>query len=68
MTKIAFSEINIELHQFALDLIAAYPDAIPPELAQRWTDSYLYTRSYTISGGANEVLRNVVAKRTLGLA
>ena len=67
LTKIVFSEINIELHQFALDLVSEFPALVPPMLAERWNDSYMYTRSYTISGGANEVLRNVIAKRVLEL-
>jgi len=32
-----------------------------------WQDAFLYARAYTIAGGANEVLRNVVAERALGL-
>jgi alkylation response protein AidB-like acyl-CoA dehydrogenase len=32
-----------------------------------WQDAYLYARAYTIAGGANEVLRNLVAERALGL-
>jgi hypothetical protein len=38
---------------------------VPDAWAHRWSDNYLYTRAYTISGGANEVMRNVVAKRGL---
>ena len=32
-----------------------------------WQDAFLYARAYTIAGGANEVLRNVIAERALGL-
>jgi alkylation response protein AidB-like acyl-CoA dehydrogenase len=32
-----------------------------------WQDAYLYARAFTIAGGANEVLKNVVAERALGL-
>jgi alkylation response protein AidB-like acyl-CoA dehydrogenase len=32
-----------------------------------WQDAYLYARAYTIAGGANEVLKTVVAERALGL-
>jgi hypothetical protein len=65
--KIIFSELNIEVHQLAMDVVAQHPLGIPPGWPSRWADSYLYSRAYTISGGANEVLRNVVAKRALGM-
>jgi alkylation response protein AidB-like acyl-CoA dehydrogenase len=68
VVKIAFSEVNVELHQLALDVLALDPPGCPPGWAARWTDNYLYTRSYTISGGANEIMRNVVAKRVLELS
>jgi alkylation response protein AidB-like acyl-CoA dehydrogenase len=32
-----------------------------------WQDAFLYARAYTIAGGTNEVLRNIVAERSLGL-
>jgi alkylation response protein AidB-like acyl-CoA dehydrogenase len=65
--KVTFSELNIAVHQLAMEVAAAYPDRVPDGWAERWADNYLYTRAYTVSGGANEVLRNVVAKRALGI-
>jgi alkylation response protein AidB-like acyl-CoA dehydrogenase len=67
ISKIAYADLNIRVHQFALDLACAHPDAVPESWAHRWSDNYLYTRAYTISGGSNEILRNVVATRGLGL-
>ena len=32
-----------------------------------WQDAFLYARAFTIAGGTNEVLRNVIAERALGL-
>jgi hypothetical protein len=32
-----------------------------------WQDAHLYSRAYTIAGGANEVLRTQIAERGLGL-
>jgi alkylation response protein AidB-like acyl-CoA dehydrogenase len=65
--KILFSEINIALSQLGVDLAAAFPDEVPAGWARRWSDVYRYARGYTISGGANEILRNVIARRGLGL-
>lgn len=67
MTKIAFSELNIDVHQLALDFTASYRRPVPAGWRHRWLDSYWNTRGYTISGGSNEVLRNVIARRVLGL-
>ena len=65
--KIAYADLNIRVHQLAMDVSCAHPGAVPDAWAHRWSDSYLYTRAYTISGGSNEILRNVVAKRGLRL-
>jgi len=32
-----------------------------------WQDAFLYARAYTIAGGANEVLRTLIAERGLGM-
>jgi hypothetical protein len=66
LAKVAFSELNIEVHQFALDILAQGID-VSESWSERWSDNYWNARAYTISGGSNEVLRNVVAKRMLGL-
>jgi alkylation response protein AidB-like acyl-CoA dehydrogenase len=33
----------------------------------RWQDSFLYARAWTIAGGTNEIMRNMIAERGLGL-
>jgi alkylation response protein AidB-like acyl-CoA dehydrogenase len=63
--KVAYAELNIRVQQLALEVSACHAGAVPDAWAHRWSDNYLYTRAYTISGGANEVMRNVVAKRGL---
>jgi alkylation response protein AidB-like acyl-CoA dehydrogenase len=69
--KIFFSELNLDLAECGMALQGT--DGIlvegDPEVAAGgwWQDAFLYARAYTIAGGANEVLRNVVAERALGL-
>src|SRR5215203_4470524 len=71
LSKIFFSEISHDLAVAGMGLqgtdgllTAEDPAAVA---GGWWQDAYLYARAYTIAGGANEVLRNVVAERALGL-
>jgi alkylation response protein AidB-like acyl-CoA dehydrogenase len=71
MTKIWFSELNLAQCELALELLgprsaivegdpSAYDDG-------RWQDAFLYARAWTIAGGSNEIMRNLIAERGLGL-
>jgi alkylation response protein AidB-like acyl-CoA dehydrogenase len=69
--KIFFSELNHDLAAFGVRLQGADgllteddPDAVA---GGWWQDAHLYSRAYTIAGGANEILRTQVAERGLGL-
>lgn len=71
VSKILFSEINLALHEFGFELQGQ--DGIRVEGDAEvwddgwWQDGFLYARAFTIAGGTNEVLRNVIAERALGL-
>ena len=71
LSKIWWSELNLEVAETALDLLAARSMAIEgDELSYedgRWQDAFLYARAYTIAGGSNEIMRNMIAERGLGL-
>jgi alkylation response protein AidB-like acyl-CoA dehydrogenase len=63
VNKVFWSELDIDLHETALDLLG--PEA---ELADSpWTDGYLFSLSGPIYAGTNEIQRNIVAERILGL-
>ena len=62
INKIFWSELDVALHETALDLLG--PDA---ELAGGWQDGYLFSLSGPIYAGTNEIQRNIVAERLLGL-
>ncbi|MER6081768.1 acyl-CoA dehydrogenase family protein [Streptomyces sp. NPDC001833] len=69
--KIFFSELNHDLADFGLRLqgtdgllTGGDPAAVA---AGWWQDAHLYSRAYTIAGGANEVLRTQIAERGLGM-
>jgi alkylation response protein AidB-like acyl-CoA dehydrogenase len=71
LAKVFYSEVNLALAELGVALQGigglavegdgqAYADGW-------WQDAFLYARAYTIAGGANEVLKTVVAERALGL-
>ena len=62
INKVFWSQWDIAAHETALDLQGA--DA---ELADPWMDGYLFSLSGPIYAGTNEIQRNVIAERLLGL-
>jgi alkylation response protein AidB-like acyl-CoA dehydrogenase len=62
VTKVFWSELDVDLHQIALDLRGA-----DGELADNWTDGYLFALGGPIYAGTNEIQRNIIAERLLGL-
>jgi alkylation response protein AidB-like acyl-CoA dehydrogenase len=66
--KIFWSELDIALHETALDLLgprAELRDLPGPD--GRWLDDYLFSLAGPIYAGTNEIQRNVIAERLLGL-
>ncbi len=62
ITKVFWSDLDVALHQTALDMRGA--DA---ELADSWTDGLLFALGGPIYAGTNEIQRNIIAERLLGL-
>lgn len=62
VNKVFWSELDIALHETALDLLG--PEA---ETDSRWLDGYTFSLSGPIYAGTNEIQRNIVAERILGL-
>jgi alkylation response protein AidB-like acyl-CoA dehydrogenase len=62
VNKVFWSELDISLHETALDLLG--PEG---EVESRWLDGYTFALSGPIYAGTNEVQRNIVAERILGL-
>ena len=60
--KIFWSELDVRLHEVALDLLG--PEA---ELDGPWMKGYEFALSGPIYAGTNEIQRNIVAERVLGL-
>jgi alkylation response protein AidB-like acyl-CoA dehydrogenase len=63
VNKVFWSELDIALHETALDLLG--PDG---ELADSaWADGYVFSLAGPVYAGTNEIQRNVIAERILGL-
>jgi alkylation response protein AidB-like acyl-CoA dehydrogenase len=68
-TKIWFSELNLELSEYALMLQGPRGALLDNDALDDgyWQDAFLYARAWTIAGGSNEIMRNLIAERGLGL-
>ncbi|MEY2398471.1 MAG: hypothetical protein QOJ00_1645 [Actinomycetota bacterium] len=62
LTKLWWSELDIELHQIALDLLGAEAEVEGP-----WSKGWQFSLSGPIYAGTNEIQRNIAAERLLGL-
>ena len=62
VTKVFWSDLDVAIHQTACDLRG--PDG---ELVDSWTDGLLFALGGPIYAGTNEIQRNIIAERLLGL-
>lgn len=62
VTKVFWSDLDVAIHQTALDLRGP-----AGEVADGWTDGLLFALGGPIYAGTNEIQRNIIAERLLGL-
>ncbi|GAA2898963.1 acyl-CoA dehydrogenase family protein [Streptosporangium fragile] len=62
VNKVFWSELDLALHETALDLLG--PEG---ELDGDWLEGYVFSLAGPIYAGTNEIQRNVIAERVLGL-
>ena len=71
LNKIFWSELDIRMHELALEILGdrwdLLPDAPAAEGVGSWLDAYLFSLSGPIYAGTNEIQRNIIAERILGL-
>jgi alkylation response protein AidB-like acyl-CoA dehydrogenase len=65
--KIHWSETDLAIHRAALALLGPEAEFHGPSTPNPWLDGFLFAISGTIYAGTNEIQRNVVAERMLGL-
>jgi alkylation response protein AidB-like acyl-CoA dehydrogenase len=69
VAKLAYTELNVELCERALELLAAASsvDEAGEEVVERWYEEFLWSRALTISGGTSEILRGILGRQLLAL-
>ncbi|MDG2305835.1 MAG: acyl-CoA dehydrogenase family protein [Candidatus Binatia bacterium] len=71
LNKIFWSEMDMELHEAALAILEARAELLPHAPAAgdvgQWLDGFLFSLAGPIYAGTNEIQRNVIAERLLGL-
>jgi alkylation response protein AidB-like acyl-CoA dehydrogenase len=65
--KIFWSETDVAIHQTALALLGPEAEVLESGAPGEWLDGYLFSLAGPIYAGTNEIQRNVVAERLLGL-
>ena len=65
--KIHWSETDLAIHRAALGLLGPEAERHGAGLDAPWLDGYLFALAGPIYAGTNEIQRNVVAERMLGL-
>lgn len=66
LNKVFWSEYDIALHETALDLLGAQ-DAEGEAADTDWSEGYVFSLAGLIYAGTNEIQRDIVAERLLGL-
>jgi alkylation response protein AidB-like acyl-CoA dehydrogenase len=71
LNKIFWSELDIEMHEAALEVLGPRGELEPSSPAAgdvgNWLDGYIFALSGPIYAGTNQIQRNIIAERILGL-
>ena len=71
INKIFWSELDIALHRIALEMLgpraALAADAPAAEASAAWLDGLFFALAGPIYAGSNEIQKNIIAERVLGL-
>ena len=69
--KIFWSELDLLMHETAMRILGAHGELMPdtPAAAESgpWLDGFLFAQAGPIYAGSNEIQRNIIAERVLGL-
>jgi alkylation response protein AidB-like acyl-CoA dehydrogenase len=66
MVKVFWSELDVRLHELALELLGPHAELLDGDTAA-WMKGYEFALAGPIYAGTNEIQRNVIAERVLGM-
>jgi alkylation response protein AidB-like acyl-CoA dehydrogenase len=71
LNKIFWSELDVRMHEAALQILGECSELLPgaPAAADvgEWLDGYIFALAGPIYAGTNEIQRNIIAERILGM-
>ncbi len=71
LNKIFWSELDLRMHETALKLLGPRAELLPGAPAAsgvgEWLDGYIFALAGPIYAGTNEIQRNIIAERILGM-
>jgi alkylation response protein AidB-like acyl-CoA dehydrogenase len=65
--KIFWSELDLEMHEAALRILGARAEYHGDDAEGEWLEGFLFAQAGPIYAGSNEIQRNIIAERMLGL-
>ncbi len=66
MVKVFWSELDVRLHEIALELLGQHAELLDGDTGA-WMKGYEFALAGPIYAGTNEIQRNVIAERVLGM-
>ena len=70
INKIVWSELDLKMHDTAMRILGAHGELLssaPQAVAGAWLEGFLFAQAGPIYAGTNEIQRNIIAERMLGL-
>jgi len=71
LNKIFWSELDLSMHAAAMSLLGARAELLPVAPAAQgvgdWLEGWIFAQSGPIYAGTNEIQRNIIAERVLGM-
>jgi alkylation response protein AidB-like acyl-CoA dehydrogenase len=65
--KIFWSELDLQMHETAMRILGPRAELVDDPEVHEWLEGFLFAQAGTIYAGSNEIQRNIIAERVLGL-
>ena len=65
--KIFWSELDLQMHETAMRILGPRAELIDDPEVHDWLEGFLFAQAGPIYAGTNEIQRNIIAERMLGL-